>query len=161
MAQQPQQPNTATQREAMKKLNFLAGKWSGEARILRSASEPIEMIQTENAQYRLDGLLLIIEGVGRNKSDGKAALQALGIISYDDEAAEYRMRAFNDGRYMETEVKLAETGKGITWGFVVGEIKTSSALRINDKGDWTELHQITIGSQPTRKFMELRVSPQN
>ena len=119
------------------------------------------MVQTEDAQYRLDGLLLIIEGMGRNKSDGKVALQALGIISYDDQSGEYRMRAFNDGRYMETGVKLAETGKGITWGFVVGETKTSSVLRINDKGEWTELHQITIGSQPTRKFMELRVSPQN
>jgi hypothetical protein len=69
------------------------------------------------------------------------------------------MRAYNDGRYMETEVKLADEGKGITWGFVVGEIKTSSQMRINEKGDWTELSEITIGSQPPRRFMELRVSP--
>ena len=145
----------------MKKLNFLVGNWSGEARILPSVGEPIEMIQTEDAQYRLDGLLLIIEGVGRNRSDGKTALQALGIISYDDQTAAYRMRAFNDGRYMETEVKLAETGKAMTWGFVVGEIKTSSELRVNDKGDWIELHEITVGSHPARRFMELRVSPQH
>ena len=145
----------------MKKLSFLVGKWSGEARILRSAGEPIEMKQTEQAEYKLGGLLLIIEGVGRNKSDGKAALQALGVISYDDHVGEYRMRAFNDGRYMETKLKLVATGKALTWGFVVGDVRTSSVLRINDKGDWTELHEITIGSQPTRKFMELRVSPQD
>jgi len=118
------------------------------------------LIQTEEAQYKLDGLILMIEGVGHGKSDGKPALRALGIISYDDEAGTYRMRAYNDGRYLETDVKLAENGKGITWGFVLGEIKTSSVLRINEKGEWTELAEITIGSQPPRKFTELRVSPQ-
>jgi hypothetical protein len=68
------------------------------------------------------------------------------------------MRAYNDGRYLETEVKLSENGKGITWGFVLGEIKTSSVMRINEKGEWTELTEIAIGSQPSREFMELRVS---
>ena len=144
----------------MKKLSFLIGRWSGEARILRGPGEPLELAQTEEAHYKLDGLILMIEGVGRNKPDGKVALQALGLISYDDEAGVYRMRAYNDGRYMETEVTLTDNGKGITWGFALGEIKTSSILRINEKGDWTELTEITIGSQPPRKFMELRVSPQ-
>jgi hypothetical protein len=144
----------------MKKLSFLVGKWSGEARILRRPGEPVELAQTEEAQYKLDGLVLMIEGIGRSKSDGKLALQALGMISYDDEAGVYRMRAFNDGRYLETDVKLADDVRGITWGFALGEIKASSALRINEKGDWTELTEITIDSQPPRKFMELRVSPQ-
>ena len=69
------------------------------------------------------------------------------------------MRAYNDGRYMETDFKLTDEGKGITWGFALVDIKTNSRLRIDGKGDWTELTEITIGSQPSRKFMELRVSP--
>jgi hypothetical protein len=32
-------------------------------------------------------------------------------------------------------------------------------MRIDEKGQWTELHEITIGSQPSRKFMEVTVSP--
>jgi hypothetical protein len=68
------------------------------------------------------------------------------------------MRAFNDGRYLESELKLVENGQGIMWGFALGEIKTSSVLRINEEGDWTELTEITIGAQPPRKFMELRVT---
>ena len=70
------------------------------------------------------------------------------------------MRAYNDGRYLETEVRLAENGKEMTWGFVLGEIKTSSVLRMDDVGDWIELHEISISSQPPRKFMEVRVSRQ-
>jgi len=155
MAQPPRVPDLEAHRAALKKLDFLVGKWSGEARVLRGPGEPLELIQTEEAQYKLDGLILIIEGIGKTKADGKVALQALGIVSYDDEAC-----AYNDGRYLETDLKLSENGKGITWGFALGDIKTSSMLRINEKGEWTELTEIAIGSQPARKFMELTVSRQ-
>jgi len=157
MAQLPRAPDMESQRAAMKKLDFLIGNWSGEALILRRPGDPLELVQTEEAQYKLDGLILIIEGIGRTKSDGKAALQAFGIVSYDDAVGAYRMRAYNDGRYLETELKLTENGKGIAWGFSLGEVKTSSVLRINEKGEWTELHEIAISSQPARKFMELTV----
>ena len=123
----------------------------------RGQGEPLELTQTENAQYKLDALVLLIEGTGRVVSDGKAVIQAMATISYDDEAKLYRMRAYNNGRYMETEVKLAESGKGLAWGFTFGQIKTSSTLGINDKGEWTEAGDITIGSQPPRKFLELTV----
>ncbi len=159
-AQLPRVPDTEAQRAAMKKLSFLVGKWSGKARVLRGSGETLELIQTEEAQYKLDGLILMIEGIGRSKSDGKIALQALGVVSYDDEVGAYRMRAYNDGRYMETQLKLTDTGNEITWSFALREIKTSSVLRINEKGEWTELTEITVGSQPPRRFMELTVSPQ-
>ena len=71
------------------------------------------------------------------------------------------MRAYNDGRYLETEIKLADEGKGLTWGFTLGDIKTHSVLRLNERGQWTELAEITIGSQPPRKLMELTVSSQS
>jgi hypothetical protein len=59
------------------------------------------------------------------------------LISFDDEAGTYRMRAFNDGRWLESEVKLADGENSISWGFAVGEFKTATVLRINDKGEWT------------------------
>jgi hypothetical protein len=156
--QPPRTPDLDAQRAAMKKLEFLVGKWAGEVRMLRGPGEPVVMKQTEEVQYKLDGLVLLIEGVG--KTDGKPGLQAFGIVSYDDENGSYHMRAFNDGRFLETEVKLIENGKGMTWGFAVGQYRTSSTMRINEKGDWTELHEITIGTQPPRKYMELSVSRQ-
>jgi hypothetical protein len=159
MAQLPRIPDLAAQRAAMKEVGFLVGKWAGEARLLRGAAESVELLQTEEAQYKLDGLILVIEGVGRTKS-GQPLLQAFGIISYDDESGTYRMRAFNDGRFLETQVKLLEEGKGMTWGFVLGEIRTHSVLRINEKGEWAELAEIEIGSQRRKKLLELTVRPQ-
>lgn len=159
MSQTPRMPNTETQREAMKKLSFLIGSWRGEARLFRGTA-PVELIQTEVAQYKLDGLILMIEGVGQTKSDGKSALQALGVLSYDDAAGAYHMRAFNDGRWLETDVKLAESGKGLTWGFVLGEFRIKSSLQISESGEWTEFHEITVGAGTPRKLMEVAVRPQ-
>jgi hypothetical protein len=67
------------------------------------------------------------------------------------------MRAFNDGRWLESEVKLADGGSAITWGFTLGELKTNSVLRLNEKGEWTELAQLTIGTLPPQKLMDLTV----
>lgn len=156
MTQVPKTHDIEAQRAAMKRLGFLVGKWMGEVRIYRP-DEPIVLEQTEDAQFKLDGLLLQIEGIGRTKNGGQTVLQALGIISYDDEFSVYRMRAFNDGRFLETEVSLLEDNKCLRWGFSLGEIKMSSLLRINEYGYWTELHDITVGAQPPRKFMELAV----
>ncbi len=141
----------------MKKLGFLAGKWAGEARLLRGPGDLVVLAQTEVAQFKLDGLILEIEGIGRTKPDNKAVLQALGIVSFDDETGTYHMRAFNDGRFLETDVKLLKDGKSLTWCFALGTIRTSSMLRINEKGEWTELHEITIDSQSVRKLMDLTV----
>ena len=97
----------------MKEVGFLVGKWAGEARMLRGPAESVELLQTEEVQYKLDGLILVIEGVGRAKSGGQPFLQAFGIVSYDDESGTYHMRTFNDGRFLETQMKLLEEGKGI------------------------------------------------
>jgi hypothetical protein len=160
MSQLPRVPDLAAQRAAMNKLSFLVGKWAGEARLLRGPAESIELLQTEEAWYKLDGLILVIEGVGRTKSTGQPVLQAFGIISYDDESSTYRMRAFNDGRFLETQVKLLDQGQAMTWGFVLGTIKTNSVLRINESGEWTESAEITLGSDPPKKLLELTVRPQ-
>lgn len=161
MAHLPRVPDLNAQRAAMKKLGFLVGRWNGEVRLLRGAGEWVDLHQSEEAQYKLDGLILVIEGVGRTKSDGYTVLQALGVISFDDETATYRMRAFNDGRFFESEVKLLDQDKAISWGFGFGEITTKSVLRINESGEWTELAEIKIGSEPPKRLLELTVRRAN
>jgi hypothetical protein len=157
MAQTPRTPDVEVQRAAMKKLGFLVGEWSGEASALRGPGQFADLTQTESAQFKLDGLVLVIEGVGRTKADGKVSLQALGLISFEDETGTYRMRAFNDGRWLETEIKLADGVNSISWGFALGEFKTTTVLRINDNDEWTEYGELVIGDCPPQKMMELKV----
>src|SRR5436309_16001609 len=82
-AQAPQPPNLAIQREAMKKLSFLAGKWSGGGTVIRGSGDAMKLAQSEDVQYRLDGLVMIVEGSGRNPA-GEVVFRALATISYDD-----------------------------------------------------------------------------
>ncbi|HEY6330971.1 MAG TPA: hypothetical protein VI756_16685, partial [Blastocatellia bacterium] len=73
-----QRPNADAQREAMKKLEFLAGKWSGVATV-NGGGQPIKVHQTEEIQYKLGGLVLLIEGTGRG-DDGQIMFQALATV---------------------------------------------------------------------------------
>lgn len=152
-------PNAETQRAAMKKLAFLTGKWSGEAKASRGPSQVTELNQEETVEYKLDGLVLLIEGTGRNKTDGAVSFRALATVSFDDASSTYRIRAYNDGRFLDTELKLAENGKGFTWGFDSGPAKISYVMTLSEKGEWIEVGSITLGSQPPRKFVEMIVHP--
>ena len=149
-------PDLEAQRAAMKRLSFLVGTWIGEAQVLRAPGQTVQLVQSEEAQFKLGGLILVIEGIGKT-SEGATVLQAFGVISYEDDRNAYRMRAFNDGRFLETEVTLLDEGKGMSWGFALGEVRTKSVLRINERDEWTEMHEINIGSQPTKKLMEVVV----
>lgn len=157
LAQVPQNPDLPAQRAAMQKLRFLAGTWSGEARIWRSADKYVELNQTENVTYKLDGLLLVVEGVGVDTSEHKTTLQALGLISFDDAAGVYSIRAFNDGRWLDSTVEVDDSRKQLHWGFTLGQIKTSSTLEVDGRGHWTETHEVSVNSQPFQKFMEVSV----
>ena len=158
MTQRPlHEPDLEKQRVAMRKLSFLTGSWSGEAHVHQGASGVVTLAQTEEAYYKLDGLILVIEGTGRTGTDQVPALQALAVISFDDESGTYRIRAWNDGRFLESEVELLGDGKSLHWGFGVGEIRSSSLLQIDDQGQWTENAELRIGSQEPRKLMDLTV----
>jgi hypothetical protein len=109
----------------MKKLGFPCWRLVCEATVLQETGRFAELAQTESARFKLHGLVLVIEGVGRTKIDGKAALQALGLISFDDETGTYKIRAFKNGRRLETEVKLADSGNSIS-----GDLNSAHSRRL-------------------------------
>jgi hypothetical protein len=151
-AQQP--PNLTAQREAMKKLEFLVGKWSGEASVVRGPGEPLRLTQTEDVQFKLDGLVLLVEGTGRN-ADGRTAFRALATISFDDATGTYHFRAYNDGRYLDTELTV---GPGtFAWGFTAGPVKVENAMKLSDKGEWVETSYVTMGTAPPRRTVEMKL----
>jgi len=147
-----QRPNVDAQRQAMKKLEFLAGKWSGEADITRGPGEPLKITQTENVQYKLDGLVMLVEGEGRN-AEAKRVYSALATIAFDDAAGVYRFRAYNDGRYLDTE--LTVTANGFSWGFTGGPVKVNNVMNLTERGEWHEVTDLTMGSAPPRQTMRM------
>jgi len=152
-----QQPSLDAQREAMKKLQFLVGKWTGEADVMRGAGEPLKLTQTENVQYKLDGLVILVEGESHN-AEGKSVFSALATIAFDDTAGVYRFRAFNAGRYLDTE--LTVTAGGFSWGFTGGPVKVNNTMKLSDKGEWVETTDVAMGSQPPRHTMQMTLKKQ-
>ena len=138
-------PNVDAQREAMKRLDFVVGKWSGDALVMRGPGEPMRLRQSEEAQYKLDGLVMLIEGAGCN-AEGQIVFQALAIIAYDDATSTYRFRAYNDGRYLDTA--LIVRPNGFAWGYTFGLVKVNNTMQLDDKGDWVETTETIFGSSP-------------
>lgn len=119
----------------MRKLEFLAGTWEGESTVTQGQGRTIKITQTEQVQFKLDGLVLSIEGTGRDQT-GKTVYSALGIVSFDQKANRYVIRAWNSGNFVETEMKVASNG--FEWGFQSGPLTMISRMTIDEKGRWSE-----------------------
>ena len=148
----------AAQREAMKKVEFLVGTWTGDA-ITRRGPQTIKVRQTEQVSYKLDGLVLLIEGTGRNPETGDVQFRALATIAYDDAAGVYHFRAYNDGSYLDTELKVPD--KGFEWGYKAGPVQIQFVMKLNDKGEWVETGDATAGGSPAQRFFDMTVRKQN
>ena len=96
-AQQQKNTRVTVQREAMHKLAFLVGKWQGPATVMRRQGEPLHLTQTEDVQWKLDGLVLLIDGESKN-AGGKVGFSALATVAYDNAAKTYKIRAYHDGQ---------------------------------------------------------------
>jgi hypothetical protein len=151
VAQQPGN-GVEAQREAMKKLGFLAGHWSGPVTIARGPGEPLHLTQTENVEFKLDGLVLLIEGRSTGE-DGRAQFEALATIAYDDAGQSYRFRAYNDGHYVDTELKALPDG--FAWGMDAGPAHVANSMHLTAKGEWQETTEVTFAGNPPRRSVEM------
>lgn len=158
VAQQPPVSNRVdAQREAMRKLSFLAGRWSGPVTVIRGMGEPVHLSQTENIEYKLDGLVLLIEGKSTSVN-GKVLFSALATIAYDEASHSYRFRAYNDGHYLDTELSLLD--HGFSWGFTSGPAHIANTMQLTGKGEWNESTEVTVGSNPPHHSMEMLLQHQ-
>ena len=151
-AAQPAQNSTNVQREAMQKLAFLAGKWSGPVSIFRGPGEPLRLTQHEDVAFKLDGLVLLIQGKSTG-SDGKAQFEALATVAYDDTSQTYHIRAYHDGRYVDAP--LTVLADGFSWGFVSGPAKIENTMHLTAKHEWQETTEVTVGDRPAQRSVEM------
>lgn len=160
-AQQPSPSSVDVQQEAMHKLAFLTGRWSGPVTIVRGPGEPLHLTQSEEVQYKLDGLVLLVEGSSHN-SEGKVAFNALAIVSFDDATHTYRFRAYNDGHYLDTELTVPDTvsAKSFSWSFTAGPAHIANTMHLTAKGEWAETTEATVGSNPPHRSVDMLLERQ-
>ena len=154
-----QPPAPAAQREAMKKLDFLAGQWKGEGWMEFAPGQRRTFKGTEVVQSKLDGLLLAVEGLhrGRVGDKGEEAVvhNAFALVSYDDKAKRYRFQAFTSrGNYEDAEAKVSE-GQ-LVWGMKVpqfGDVRYT--IKLDDKGRWFEIGEVSRDGKTWQQFFEM------
>jgi hypothetical protein len=146
--------------EQMQKLAFLHGRWEGTGMMLRGpgTEQPARVVET--VQPKLGGAILLIEGVGRigapGAADEKVVHHALGVISFDTDAKQYRMRAYRaDGRFVDPELVVED--KRIVWTFTdprAGTVRYT--ITVNDNGQWHELGEMSRdGGKSFSQFFEM------
>ena len=145
------------QRAAMARLGFLVGRWSGPITLTRGPGEPMHLTQTEQVQMKLGGLLLLIEGTSRDAS-GKVLFQALATVAFETATGSYRFRAYNDGRYLDTE--LAVPKDGFAWSFEAGPAHVTNSMHLTANGAWDETTEVSVSGAPPRQSMQMVLQKQ-
>ena len=85
----------STERTAMKKLDFVIGKWEGEGWLLVGPDQRYPFSVAESYSYRCNGL--IVDGEGKFRPGGAQedtetpTMYGLGMIYFDRQSGEYRM----------------------------------------------------------------------
>ncbi|MGH9338852.1 MAG: hypothetical protein ACRD1R_04505 [Acidobacteriota bacterium] len=82
VAQTPPDPAPAI--EALARIAFLQGTWTGQGWTRRGSGPKEEFTLTETVDLKLDGAVMLIEGVGHSKDkEARKGHHALAIIAFD------------------------------------------------------------------------------
>ncbi len=153
------QTPAAYQLAEMKKLDFLVGQWSGDGWIEIGRGQRRTFTINENVQRKVDGLVLLIEGLGKSKIPGQPdeviVHNAFAVLSYDLKAKLFRWRAFRaTGDAIDTEARV--TGKILVWEFKddrAGNIRFT--ITLTEKGQWFEIGEYSRDGTTWQKFFEM------
>jgi hypothetical protein len=141
-------PDLAAQRAAMDRLAPLVGRWQGEGRLL--APEQMTLHQTELVERDLDGLVLVVHGVGYADASrsGDPVFQALAVMSYDDRRGHYEVRAYNHGYATIATANFLDDGS-FRWTIDAGgPVRMRYTVRF-DAETWRENGEMSVDGGAT------------
>lgn len=136
-----QGPSLEQQREAMARLAPLIGTWSGLAQVQGQHATTVH--QTESVAWDLDGLVLVIHGLGFASADhaGEPIFRALAVVSYDDQRGVYEFRAYNAGRATTAQAQFLEDG-ALRWSIDGRAVQIRYTIHFDDN-TWREVGEMS------------------
>ncbi|HEY8511036.1 MAG TPA: DUF1579 family protein [Cyclobacteriaceae bacterium] len=155
-----QAPDFSAQcKERLQKLEALAGKWKGSGTVTMGPGRTETFNQTEDVQFRLDGTILQIEGVGKRGDD--VVFNALAVINYDVMKGDYAMKSYlRDGRSTDAWFKVVEDN-AFSWGYSLpnnsGQIRYMITLKEAGKV-WTEIGEFSSDGTNWNKMFEMNLN---
>ncbi len=152
----------ALQTEAMNKLDWFIGEWQGEAWTKMGPANPDTVIMVEKIKKSLNGTIILVEGVGREKTSmgepGKVVHNAFAVISYDEKAQKFRWQAWRvlGGYFNESEPII--TQDGFSWSIKTPRGIMRYTLKLTDKGEWHEVGEYSRDGEEWQKFFNMLLS---
>lgn len=139
--------------EAMKATSFLVGRWEGDGWMQRGPGEPHSFRSLERVESRLDGRVLIIEGIHHARDTEEVVHHALATISYNPTDGSYRFRShLADGTSDEHTAKLEDGA--FVWGFETPRGQVRFTIRIKDD-EWHEIGEFSPDGESWSTFFQM------
>ncbi|CAN5289378.1 hypothetical protein BH09PSE2_BH09PSE2_13000 [soil metagenome] len=145
----------SAEREAMKPLAWMDGRWEGPAyRVDRGGRH--EMTQTERIGPFLDGAVKVLEGKSLGPDRRPAGFNAFGTISFDPEAKAYTLHSYAQG--YAGDFPLTVTPDGYVWEVPAGPTTKMRYTAVFKAGTWVETGVITGPDAPSGEVFRMTLT---
>lgn len=153
-----QAPDPAAVQAAIARLEFMVGRWRGEAWQLRG-NERVQTQMVETVDRKLDGAVLLVEGRGTIAAPGapeRVVHHALGVISYDPRSGTYTLRSYlANGQSGDFVLTLIDGGVSWTREVPGGRIRNTARFTGTE---WHEVGEYSADGTSWTRVMELRLT---
>ena len=150
-------------KEKMKIFANWVGRWQGEGSMQMGPGEPRKSKVDEHIESKLDGMVLLVEGIGKAQDATKQEIvvhHALAVLSYDKNTEQYKFRSYlKDGR--STDAWIKPTGENtFQWGFdIPGRGKTRYSIVLDPvKKTWDETGEFSQDGTTWMKFFSMHLT---
>lgn len=138
----------------MEKLEKWVGNWEGEGWQMGESRQRTQFKVEEKVASKLNGLALMVEGVGSGK-DGYVGHNAIGMIYYDINKRVFQFNSVTqEGTSSFTELKINKDGAYV-WGFDVPGGKVEFTIEV-DGENWVEKGAYSDGTN-WYPFLEMKL----
>jgi hypothetical protein len=156
-----QMPDGSSNRAAIGKLDFMVGRWTGEAWMQRG-SERVQTTMTETVERKLDGAVLQVEGRGvipaAAGGEPRVVHHAFAVISFDAQAGAYGLRSYlANGLFGDFLWTLIPGGMSWSRNVPGGQVRNTARIA-ND--EWHEVGEFSRDGVTWTPIMELRLRRQ-
>lgn len=146
---------------AMARLKFMSGSWKGTGWMEFAPGNRQSFESTEQVDLKLDGLLLLVEGIHHvnlpGNPQGMKVHHALATITYDPGRRDYQVRATKaNGEQVEARGRM--TDGAFVWGFHdprLGHLRFT--IRLKD-GKWHETGERSADGSTWTRYIEMNLT---
>ncbi len=149
-AQEADSAALSAQAEAMHKLDWMHGKWRGEA-VMQTPAGERRVTHTERVGTLLGGTITVIEGKSFDAA-GNVPFNAFAVVAYDARAKTFSMASHAGGRSGTFPFTVTDAGYG--WEVPAGPATIRYTATFAG-GTWTEVGDYVAPGQPPRRFFTM------